>query len=309
MKKRIIMLFISGMALLCAACGSTSDMELPTPTVVATPTEAATPTPTLEPTVTSTPTPTATPEPTATVAPTPTSIPRLEDTYVKGTITESGFESEWMNLRFTAQPGVIMRSQKELDEYMREDEGLADGAAINYSEITSVGEMVAYYMSGTNVIVSVERLPVLHTTTTDQEYLFILVENLETMGETEVGESFYTVDIGGEAYTGLSIARNVDRTVYIQEIFVRKQENRMIVIGVTYKESNIEEAENLLQAFSVLDSVKIISSTPMATVTPEPTVTPTEAPVASTEEFSTEIINGNVYENAWAGISGVCYQY
>lgn len=81
MKKSMIMLAVTAMTVLLAACGSTTKTETPTETPAPTVTEALqeTAAPTSEPTVTVAPTatdaPTATPEPTATEAPTATSTP------------------------------------------------------------------------------------------------------------------------------------------------------------------------------------------------------------------------------------------
>ncbi|MBP3576756.1 MAG: hypothetical protein J6K15_01470, partial [Lachnospiraceae bacterium] len=160
MKKILkVLLGVFLLACLMTACGSKSSEETPTPTVeptaTSTPTPEPTATPTPEPTATPTPEPTATPtpEPTATPTPTPeptatpTPEPLIEDTYAKGTVTEEGFASEWMNLRFTCQPGVIMKTQDELDELMRQNAVLMYGEKaeemLNYTALTTVTEMMA----------------------------------------------------------------------------------------------------------------------------------------------------------------------
>lgn len=131
MKKKLMMLVsVSLFMMLLVACGGEKGGEIPTPTVE--PTATSTPTPTPEPTATSTPTPTPeptatstptpTPEPTATSTPTP--APEEQDTYAKGTITETGFESEWLNLRFTLQEDMYMRTQAELDALMQQSANL-----------------------------------------------------------------------------------------------------------------------------------------------------------------------------------------
>lgn len=296
MKKQFVLLMGCLIMALLVACGGGESKETPTPTskteATATPEPTATATP--EPTATSTPTPeptaTATPEPTATVTPTPTSVPRVEDPYVKGTLTESCFESEWMNLRFTVQSGVGMLPQEDLDVTMRRNNGLAEGAELDYTMLTTVNEMQACYMSGAVVSVSVERLPLLYSALTEEEYINIVVENLRNIAavkEVKTDDAVYEVEIGGEKYIGLSMATDYGTgELHCQEFLVRKKENRMLSIMITYQESYMEDAKNLLRAFGGYDS--------------EPVVLPEPTPIPDTYEVG--VLTENSYESEWINL-------
>lgn len=303
MKKKLRLLLAVGMlAMLFAACGNAGGEEIPTPTMepVSVPTSepTATSTPTPEPTATSTPTPTPeptatstpTPEPTATFTPTPTPE-LLGNTYKKGTVTVDGFVSEWMNLRFTCQPGVTMSTQEELDEVMRQGAALMYGdsadAVLDYAALTTVTEMMAKYANGANVIIQTEQLPVLYLSLSEQEYLSILVQNLKNSAaqpEVVTGENFYTMDFGGEQYTGISLGVDYGfgQMVY-QEYIVRKKESRMIVMALTYTDVSVEHAKNLLASFGAFDS--------------EPVYLPEIAEVPTSLQPGTITETG--YENEW----------
>lgn len=300
MKKRRIMLAVYVMCLLLTACQNVPEEKEPVPveaTVTATSTPTFTPTP--EPTATSTPTPTATatptPEPTATATPTPTAMPvptevpvqKTEDTYKKGTLTENGFESEWMNLRFTPQYGMLLQTQEEVDEYIRKNAGLDADAAIDYSALSKIKEMHAYYATGTNLSVSVEKLTGLGLKITEESYIQLTIaqlRNLERVKELRIEDSYYDLEIGGEKYTGISIKVDYGKGEFLcQELIVRKKENRLITIAISYREVMEEEALNLLLAFGSYDS--------------EPVVLPSPTPVPSTYEAGT--LTENSFESEW----------
>ena len=298
MKKKLKILV--GMVLLVflmAACGSgkkeTVPTPIPEPTATSTPTPEPTATPTPEPTATPTPEPTATPtpEPTATSTPTPTPEPLIEDTYTKGTVTEEGFSSEWMNLRFTCQPGVVMSTQEELDEVMQQGAALMYGEnadeALNYASLTTVTEMMAKYANGANVLIQTERLPILYLSLSEENYLATLVENLKNSAakpEVVTGENYYIADIGGETFTGISVAADygVGQVVY-QEYIARKKESRMIVIAVTYTKASVEHAQNLLNALGAYDSEPVY----LPELEQEPTA------------FQAGVVTDSGYENEW----------
>ena len=300
MRNKLKLLVSLGMLLmLLAACGGKQGTEVPTatpdPTATPTPEPTATSTPTPEPTATSTPTPeptaTPTPEPTATPTPTPTPEPQIEDTYVKGTVTEEGFASEWMNLRFTCQAGVSLSTQEELDEVMRQGAALMYGenaeAMLNYAELTTVKEMMAQSMDGANILVQIERLPILYLSISTEEYLATLVQTLqnsEMISEVVTGENFYIGEIGGEEYIGVSVGLDYGfgQMVY-QDYLARKKEGRMIVISVTYTDATVESAKNLLLSLGAYDSEPIYL--------PDVTVTPTA--------FQAGVLTENGYENEW----------
>ena len=309
MKKKFVVLVAACLAMMMlVACGSAGGKEVPTPTA----TEAPTSTPTPEPTATSTPTPeptsTPTPEPTATSPPTPeptaTPVPEVTDSYVKGQFIDTGFESEWMNLKFTTQSDVTMVSQAELDVLMMQGANMlyGDNAEIrlDYAKLTTVTEMMAKHVGGANVIVQVELLPALYSSMTEEEYANVIMENMRNSAagfDVATDGEFYQVEIGGENYTGISTAIDYGNGLYIgQEYIVRRKENRMISIVVSYTEESMENAKDLLRVFGAY------GSEPIYLETKEPEVEPTTAPAEGTTGFSTGVITDTGYENEWMGL-------
>lgn len=300
-KKFITIITVCVMTMMLVACGGEEENVAPTPTTFVTPTEVVTPTteptvtatsaPTVEPTTTSTPTPeptatstptpspeptatsTPSPEPTATPTPTPeptkAPVTEVEDTYVKGTITDSGFESEWMNLRFTTPEGAVMVSQEELDARMQRAVEWLYGeyaeAAMNYTILTNVIEMMAKNADDSNVAIQVLKLPFFYSSMTEEDYLKTLVQDLElshgnSCKEFITNESVYEMEIGGEKYTGITTGMDYGAgELLYQEYFVRKKENRMITIVFSYTDSSMENVKRLAESFGSYDSEPIVT--------------------------------------------------
>ena len=301
MKKKFAVLVAACLAMMMlVACGSADGKEVPTPTA----TEAPTSTPTPEPTATSTPTP----EPTATSTPTPeptaTPVPEVTDTYQKGILTDTGFESEWINLKFTTQSDVTMVSQAELDVLMQQSADWLYGeyaeSKLDYAKLTTVTEMMAKHKGGANVIVQVEHLPALYSFMTAEDYIGVIMQNMQSSqaGLTvSTDNEFYQVEIGGEQYVGLSVAVDYGNGVLVgQEYIARRKENRMISIIASYTETTVENAKELLQVFGAY------GSEPIYLETKEPAVEPTTAPAEGTTGFSTGVITDIGYENEWMGL-------
>ena len=332
MKKKLVTILLAGvMTMMLAACGGSDKNETPTPAPTATtvPTEepqatattapTATPAPTEEPKATATPAPTeepqapATPAPTATTAPTEvpqatptpeptaTTVPtEVADTYEKGIINDSGFESRWANLRFTAQHDVTMASQTELDLVMQQGAELLYGEnadlGLLYAKLTTVTEMMAQSKNGANVIVQVERLTTEYTDISEKEYLDYLISGIKNNAAEitiTTDDETYTVEIGGETYTGLGVEMDYGFGIAVsQEYMVRKKENRMIVLAVSYTADTMEEAQNLIRSFGAYASEPIVLYTP----------TPTPEVSNSNEGASSGKLVENVYVNSWLGL-------
>ncbi len=299
MKKKLMMLAGTLMlAMLLAACGSEEAPAEPTPTAVPTATIAptATATPTPEPTATSTPTP----EPTATSTPTP--VPAQAGTYEKGIITADGYESKWMDLRFTTQPEMHMMTQEELDAAMKQSMGMVYGedaeAVLDYTNLTTVSEMLAQSADGANVVVQVERLPVLYAAMTEEEYISLALSNLANSAaqpDIITGENYYEAELGGATYLGLSTGEDYHTGVIVyQEFLVRKMGERMISVVVSYADDSVEGAQRLLQCFGAYDSEPI--------VLPEVTAAPTIAPTVTGGEFEPGVVTEAGYENKWLNL-------
>lgn len=266
MKKRILKTgMVCVMCMMLAACGK-ADKNVE-PTVAPTATVA----PTVEPTATSTPIPTATntptPEPTATSTPMPTNTPTPEpteapvtaDSYVKGTITETGFESEWIGLRFTKPATVKMATQEEMDAVMMQ--GLqvlyGDKAAemFDYSIMATVNEMQATWLLGMPVVqIIVEKMPM--DGVTEANYLAAIKANLEAASGNNgiiytADETMYSMELAGQTFYGMATCVEGGNGVKVfQDYLVKEKDNRMIVVAFSYQETTEQYLQEALDAFS-----------------------------------------------------------
>lgn len=249
------------MCMMLVACGkadkNVEPTVAPTATTAPTATEVPTSAPTPEPTATPTPEPTATSTPTPT--PEPTEAPAVTDSYVKGTITETGFESEWMGLRFTKPATVTMATQEQMDAIMLQGlqamYGEQAAELFDYATMSSVNEMQATWLAGYPVVqIVVEKMPMAGFTEAD--YLSAVVANLNATSATSgwvytFDENLYSVEIAGQEYIGLATSVDAGAGIPIyQDYLVKEKDGRMILIAFTYidaMESYIQEA---LEAFS-----------------------------------------------------------
>jgi len=252
MKRKCSLLLIAVMAcMMLAACGKAETAAEPTKVPTATTAPTATEAPT------STPTPT--PEPTATPTPEPTEAPVAADTYVKGIITETGFESEWMGLRFTKPATVIMATQEEMDAVMMQGLQVMYGdqaaAVLDYATLTTVNEMQATWLAGTPIVqIVVEKMPT--EGWTEMAYLSAVAENLNVTSQTTgmvytIDENIYSLVIADQEYYGLATAVDIGAGALIyQDYLVREKDGRMILIAFSYVEAMESYVQEALDAFS-----------------------------------------------------------
>lgn len=252
MKKRILKTgMVCVMCMMLAACGKADNNA--EPTVAPTATQAVEPT--TEPTATNTPTP----EPTETPTPEPTEAP-VADSYVKGIITENGFESEWMGLRFTKPATVIMATQEEMDAVMLQGLQMMYGedaaTVLDYAAMTSVNEMQATWLAGSPVVqIVVEKMP--SEEWTEMDYLSAIAANLNATSQTSgmvytIDENIYSMELAGQEYFGLATAVDIGAGALIyQDYLVREKDGRMIMIAFSYVEAMEVYLQEAMGAFSV----------------------------------------------------------
>ena len=215
------------MTLAMAACGSKENDAVPTPTDAA---EATVP-PTAEPTSTPKPTATSTPKPTAT----PT--PKVKDTYKPGTVTEDSFTSEWMDLRFTRQAGLLL--------------GTGEGI-----------EMYAQCVDGARVEVYTEPVPEEYRDMSDLDYLSVLMDKLLDADYKILDQSKdFGGNIGTEYYAGINLKVSDDAgKISYRYYVIRKKEAKMVIISLTCPNSDesVNSMFNLLKCFSGYHSEPVI---------------------------------------------------
>ena len=240
MKKRILTMGVVMMlSLVFAACGKTTEPVDPTEA----PIETTAPT--------ATEIPVATPEPTETLD--------KEDTYAKGIITEEGFESEWMGLRFTKPATVVMATQEEMDAVMlnglRAMYGEEAEAMFDYADLTTVNEMQATWLAGSPVVqVVVEKMPTAGWTA--EAYLATMMANVMATSETSgivytMEGDTYAKELAGQEFTGLTVSADIGAGAPVyQDYLVKEKDGRMIMVAFTYVEAMEAYLQEALDAFS-----------------------------------------------------------
>ena len=141
--------------------------------------------------------------------------------YERGTVTEDGFESAWIGLKWTCPEAMIMVTEDELDEIMESSVDIAFGEdgeeLLDYAKLTSVYEMMATTVSGTpNVIVMTEKIALKNMTET--QYLEAVGEGLNYSTGEYIGGEIESATVAGMEFTvqaysvsmqGVEISQNI----------------------------------------------------------------------------------------------------
>ncbi|WP_310603165.1 hypothetical protein [Anaerosporobacter sp.] len=175
--------------------------------------------------------------------------------YQKGTLTETSFESEFLNLKFTVPEGYTMLTQDYMDELaqysteiMYED---ASQTQLDYAKASTVYEMMCTETTkgSPNVNVAVENL--YDNKVSVDEYMEITKTQLEASGIAYTfGDVRKDVELAGEKYSVLDCYGTYSGQELSQQIYLRKIGNRMMALTVTSTDDTAEMRDALLAAFS-----------------------------------------------------------
>ncbi|MBR6642434.1 MAG: hypothetical protein IKL28_02090 [Lachnospiraceae bacterium] len=266
-KKRDSLFFVCLLVIIMAACKNGAEKTVLSPTdaaeATAVPQEMLTPAP--ESASLSTPTSTPTLTPTPSPVPTATPTPKVKDTYKPGTLTDDSFSSEWMDLRFTNQPGLLFGTE----------EGI---------------EMYAQSMYGARVEVYTELIPEEDLDMQDVYYLSLMMDNLLDEDYKIFDQSSdFSSNIGNEHYAGIIMtvadaAGNLSYKGYV----VRKKEARMIILSISCPISEVayNSMVNIVNCFNGYHSEPV--------VLPEGTF--------GNNVFQEGVFTENRYENEWINL-------
>lgn len=177
-----------------------------------------------------------------------------EGEYVKGTSTETGFESEWLGLRYTAPEGMVMSTEEELNEVMgMGQEMLSEDFSelqLEYAKMSSVYEMMSKNEAGTtNIIVTVEKLP--SSNFSVEDYAEAIKTNLKavtTIAYT-ISDDLETVSVGGSDFTKITAQADYSGVNMHQDYYVRVIGDRAVSMALTYVDETASEAEAIINAF------------------------------------------------------------
>jgi len=241
-----------------------TETPFPATEETAVPTEAATSTPTPKPikapTAAPTPTkaPTATPKPTKTPTATPKPTKAERRPYGKGVLSEAEFKSEWMGMKFAAGEGIELLPQEELDELMRLMEEASSGKKIPgdlvYENLALVYELsLVWQDKGLTMQVMVERMA--DSQATEEDYVAAMQEELGVLEENgftyHLDEKNSPRTIAGKEFANFGYTTYYDEFVSLhQENYIRKQDDRMILISIMGEsEDGVEELIKLFKEY------------------------------------------------------------
>lgn len=173
--------------------------------------------------------------------------------FSKGIVSESGWESQWIGLRFTAPEGTKMTTEEELAALMGISEDLLSEdlseAQIKYAELTSVKEMMCYdEATNTNVIVGVDRMPIRISEEVFADQIEQSLTSLSAMTYERLGEN-ETVDVAGIPYLRTGYRVEVGGQSMYMDYYVKMIEDRAVSLVLTYGEDSEELTSSMMEGF------------------------------------------------------------
>ena len=175
-----------------------------------------------------------------------------ENEFVRGSVSENGWQSEWIGLKFELADNMTMSSAEDIENMMEigADAYFTDSLgekAVDYSKVAAVYEMMAIDELGNNVIVMAEKLP---------NPLISMDQYIEAFRNT-LGESLiedvqlsekedYT--LAGQEYTKVELSYKLSGIEISQTCLFRKQSDRMI--GIMFTEIRDGAFEKMAAMFS-----------------------------------------------------------
>jgi hypothetical protein len=170
--------------------------------------------------------------------------------YERGILTETSFESKYLDIKFTLPEGFVMATEEDMLQMM----GIgADITKVNKKiiELTTVYEMMASAAVGyPNVSVMVEK-PLLSNITIEQ-YFDVLKKNLLKVKNMDfvIDDQITSVEIAGYNYK--QVSASLSGSSVLQNYIFRKQGGRMIGFIITYTSDTEQELDILMSGFSKL---------------------------------------------------------
>ena len=177
--------------------------------------------------------------------------------YQKGTSTETGFESEWLNLKFTPPENIIMNSEEELQSVMKQGQNtLEESSNLDFSDDDLSGtvyEMMASSISGfPNVSLVVEDAS-LENMTVDQ-YFLAAQQMLDATGMGYTYSDVTDIQIAGQDFRIMETSVAVNDYEVLQKYCTRKQGGKFVSIILSYTTDTTAEADEILAAFTPLNT-------------------------------------------------------
>lgn len=174
-----------------------------------------------------------------------------EAEYTKGIFTETGWESQWLGMRYVVSDGVVMSTEEELNAIMGVgQEMLSDDFSelqLKYAELNTVYEMMCTGADQvTNISVSVENVMIDMDTDTFVSAFKNTLSEVSAMTMTIVNEGEDVV-VAEKEFKKLQCEVDYEGMSIFQDYYLAMKDKRAISIVVTYLDE--AEAEKMLNGF------------------------------------------------------------
>lgn len=171
--------------------------------------------------------------------------------YTKGILTETGWESQWLGMRYVVSDGAVMSTEEELNAAMGiGQEMLSDDFSemqLKYAELNTVYEMMCTGADQvTNLSVSVENVMLDMDTDTFVSVFKNTLSEVSAMTMTIVNEGEDVV-VAEKEFKKLQCEVDYEGMSIFQDYYLAMKDSRAISIVVTYLDE--AEAEKLLNGF------------------------------------------------------------
>ena len=177
--------------------------------------------------------------------------------YQQGTATDTDYQSEWLNLKFTPPDTVVMNTQKELESVMKQGQSaLEDASGIELEEDALIGtvyEMMASSVSGFPNVSLVVEDAAMENMTVDQYFL----SAQQMLDATQMGYTYEEItdaQIGDQDFRVMEAKVTVNDYEVIQKYCTRKQGGKFVSIILSYTADTTDEADEILAAFTPLNA-------------------------------------------------------
>lgn len=182
--------------------------------------------------------------------------------YEKGTLTETSYESQWLNLQFTPPDEAVMDTEAALRSVMKQGQNTlenASGVSLSEEELSGVFyEMMASATSGfPNVSLIVEEASADMNIETYFENVQQMLD-LSQYGYTY--EELTDIQIAGQDFSAMEAQVLVHDYEIIQKYCTRKYGEKFVSIILSYTPETTSEADDFLAAFTPLNSDKEAAS-------------------------------------------------
>lgn len=171
--------------------------------------------------------------------------------YMKGKVTDAGWESEWLGIRYVTGDGMIMSTEEELNaimgismEMLSED---FNEVQLKYAELNTVYEMMCTAADKvSNVNISVEKLPIPMDIDTYVDVVKTQLSGLSEMSISITNEGEDVV-VAGKDFKKLQSEVLYDGVTLYQDYYMAIVGDRVIAIVVSYMDKAV--ADDIMSCF------------------------------------------------------------